>query len=517
MATTIRIKRSTGTSAPGSLKTGELAYSAGTGTSSNGGDRLYWGKGDDGSGNATSVVVIGGEYFANALDHTPGTLTASSAIITDAANKIDNLKVDNIDLNGNTISTTNTNGNLVLDPNGSGAVDVNTSKIINLSTPTLATDAATKAYVDSAVAGSNNLAISGDTGTDTVELSGDTLSFTGGVGLTSVISNNNVRFFIDSSGVVVGSYGSATAVPVLTINAQGQITAATTAAISTTLNLSGDATTGDVSLKDSSLTIFGGEGIDVSVVNNQFTIAGELATTTNKGVASFDSATMTVASGAVAVKAITIGNTSILPGSTSTTLSGLTQLTVDNVRLDGNSLLSTSGTLYLDPTPIDSEGGDVVIRGNLYVQGTTTTINSSTVSINDKNIVLADSAANAAAADGAGLTIGGDIYSGTKATFTYDGSNDRWAVNKSLNLPAGLGSLLFNGVSATEVIEDHLITNFFLAGEGIDLTYDDNANTLTVAAELATVLNAGVASFDSAQFSVTTGRATIFALDGGTY
>ncbi len=517
MATIIRIKRSTGTSAPGTLKTGELAYSAGTGTSVNGGDRLYFGKGDDGSGNATSVVVIGGEYFGNLLDHAPGTLTASSAIITDASNKIDNLKVDNIDLNGNTISTTNTNGDLILSPNGSGSIDVDNSKIINVSTPQNPQDAVNKAYVDSAVAGSNNLSISGDTGTDVVDLSTDTLSFTGGVGLTSVISNNNVRFFIDSSGVVAGIYGSATAVPVLTINSQGQITVASTAAISTTLNLSGDATSGDVSLKDSSLTIFGGEGIDVSVINNQFTIAGELATTTNKGVASFDSATMTVTSGAVAVKAITIGNTSILPGSTSTTLSGLTQLTVDNIRLDGNSLQSTSGALYLDPSPIDSDGGDVVIRGNLYVQGTTTTVNSSTVSINDKNIVLADSATGAASADGAGLTIGGDLYVGTKATFTYDGSNDRWVMNKNLNLPTGLSSLLFNGVSATEVIEDHLITNFFLAGEGIDLTYDDNANTLTVAAELATYTNKGVASFDSAQMTVTSGFVSIYSLDGGVY
>jgi hypothetical protein len=80
-----------------------------------------------------------------------------------------------------------------------------------------------------------------------------------------------------------------------------------------------------------------------------------------------------------------------------------------------------------------------------------------------------------------------------------------------------LSSLLFNCVSATEVIEDHLITNFFLAGEGIDLTYDDNANTLTVAAELATYTNKGVASFDSAQMTVTSGFVSIYSLDGGVY
>ena len=113
----IRIKRGTGTTAPSSLKTAELGYAMGTGTQANGGDRLYFGKGDDGSGNATSIVVIGGEYFTGVLAHAAGTLTASAAIITDASNKIDNLKVDNLDLNGNTISSTDTNGNVTLDPN----------------------------------------------------------------------------------------------------------------------------------------------------------------------------------------------------------------------------------------------------------------------------------------------------------------------------------------------------------------------------------------------------------------
>ena len=61
MATIIRIKRSTGTTAPSGLKTGELAYSAGTGAYNNGGDRLYFGKGDDGNGDATTIVAIGGE------------------------------------------------------------------------------------------------------------------------------------------------------------------------------------------------------------------------------------------------------------------------------------------------------------------------------------------------------------------------------------------------------------------------------------------------------------------------
>ena len=147
----------------------------------------------------------------------------------------------------------------------------------------------------------------------------------------------------------------------------------------------------------------------------------------------------------------------------------------------------------------------------MTVQGTQTTINSTTVSINDLNLVLADSAANAAAADGAGITIGG-----ANATITYNAGNDNWDFNKGINL-ADSDALTFNGIDWKEVTEDHLVSNFFLAGEAIDLTYDDGANTFTISTELATVSNPGAASFDSDQFTVTSGAVTIYDLDGGTY
>ena len=98
MASKIRIKRSTGTVAPGSLLFGELGVTQdGSGNQGNKGDRLFVG---DNSGN---VQVIGGRYFMDMLDHVHGTTTADSALITDSSSKISVLNVDNLTLDGNTV------------------------------------------------------------------------------------------------------------------------------------------------------------------------------------------------------------------------------------------------------------------------------------------------------------------------------------------------------------------------------------------------------------------------------
>ena len=100
----LKIKRSGVTGAPGSLAQGELAYSYLGGTLINGGDRLYVGTGTETAGAAANIEVIGGKYFTDKLDHTPGTLTANSAIITAANNAIDQILIDQIHIDGSTIA-----------------------------------------------------------------------------------------------------------------------------------------------------------------------------------------------------------------------------------------------------------------------------------------------------------------------------------------------------------------------------------------------------------------------------
>jgi hypothetical protein len=107
----IRTKRSTGTTAPGAniLKNGELAYTMGTGTQGNGGERLFIGKDSNGSGYAASASVVGGKYFTDMLDHVAGVNTASSALIVDANKKLDELNVDFVSINASTVASTGTN------------------------------------------------------------------------------------------------------------------------------------------------------------------------------------------------------------------------------------------------------------------------------------------------------------------------------------------------------------------------------------------------------------------------
>lgn len=104
-------------------------------------------------------------------------------------------------------------------------------------------------------------------------------------------------------------------------------------------------------------------------------------------------------------------------------------------------------------------GHDLVVAGDLTVNGNTTTINSTTLTVDDLNIVVASGAANAAAANGAGITV-----DGANATFTYDSITASWDSSENFTLASGKeyfingSSVLSSNTLGTNVVNSSLQT-----------------------------------------------------------
>lgn len=136
MSLVLKIKRSdtNPTAIPSGLAQGELAYAEGTSlytdaqqNSVTSYGKLYIGRGAETLGFAEHIDVIGGKYFTDLLDHEHGTLLSNSSVIVDSLKKINEWNVDNIRLDGNTISSTDNNGNLTLSANGTGLIQLSNS------------------------------------------------------------------------------------------------------------------------------------------------------------------------------------------------------------------------------------------------------------------------------------------------------------------------------------------------------------------------------------------------------
>ena len=207
MASIIRVKRSTGTIAPATLNYGELGLTIGVGTHGNSGGRLFVGD------NSSNPLVVGGRYYTDLLSIAPGLVAGQSnpttpsngfVAILDSNRKVNQWNVDNITIDLNTISSTNVDGDINLDPNGTGEIVIpddtyltfGTSKDVKLRYDELTDDRFEIEGADWNFA--NNVAISiSDTTASTTPTTG-ALTVTGGVGFSTHLNvGGNVDIDLD--------------------------------------------------------------------------------------------------------------------------------------------------------------------------------------------------------------------------------------------------------------------------------------------------------------------------------
>ena len=386
--TRIKILTSGTTGAPSNiLKTGELAYSYASGT---GGDILYIGAGTESGGVASSVHILGGKAYTDLFpsDFDGGTNEAGKILITDG-----NKHVSELNTAGLKLAATGSLGA------AQQVTSIQTSMPGSPANTQLITAAAVKTYIDAQVT-AQDLDFTADSGGAlSIDLDSETLTISGGTGLSSVGSGNSVTINLDNTSVTAGSYGSATAIPTFTVDAQGRLTAAGTASIATALTVDGDSGTGDVSLLTDDLRIVG--------------TANEVTTAVAKSGTDVT---------------VTVG----LP---------------DDVTI-GDDLTVTGDA---------SIGGNAVITGNLTVNGTTTTVSSSTLTVTDTMVELAK---DTSAADGLDRGVRFKWHDGSSVKdgfFGFDIQTQRFSFTADEDLSGGdnasspWGDAQFGGVYAGNV------------------------------------------------------------------
>lgn len=499
-ANIIKIKRSGTSGAPASLKLGELAYSYLTATgnpTSNGGDRLFIGANgvNGGTGNANDVIVIGGKYFTDMLDHERGVLTASSALIVDANSKLSELLVDDLSLNGSTLSTTITNGDLTIRPNGTGSVLLTSTKASSsVSTGALVVSGGVgiggDIYVQGAIsaqsasfASINNTPI-GNTTRSTGAfnlLDVDNIRIDGNA-ITSTDTNGNITVTPNGTGktVVTNLYIGDTATSLqeyIYDQVGGTITSGN--GVDVTFSDVGNTTTLALNTEYAQdligAMVSGNSETNITVTyddpNGKLDFSVATATSSVLGVASFDATDFTVTSGAVTVNAERIQD--IVGAMVSTNVESGISVTYDdpNGKLDFNV-----------NDPVITIAGDVDGFATMTNLGDTTiTVTLDTVNTNVGTFGSA-TAIPVVTVNGKGL-----VTSVTTASIST--------------------SLSIAGTSGTDTVALGTDTLTFAGNGAISTAVTDNQVAISVATATSSVK--GVASFNTASFAVTTGDVTI--------
>ena len=390
MASIIRVKRSTGTTAPGSLQFGELGLTIGTGTQANKGERLFVG---DNSGN---VDVVGGRYFTDLMVHAPGTVasvtnptTAANGFVAilDQNRKVDVWNVDNLTLDLNTLSSTNTNGDINIDPNGSGEIVIPDDTFL-----TFGTGKDSKIEYD-------------ENGTDQLNITGADVR----INITTQSNSKDTGALIVEGGVGIEKNlnvgGNFNVIGIVTFNDHIRLPDnkeirlgddndlklvhnGTDSVISNTTNDLNIINTGDdiniTAADDFTLKVQGSEDAITAIGNGAVSLFFDNVNKAQTRIDGFNVDGTLETNNFVVVGVSTITGKIFQTGG----------IEIDNIGISSNRIQTRAGggnQLFIDPYPDGlSNEGTVIIKGDLQVDGTTTTVNSTTSTVNDPIMRVGD-------------------------------------------------------------------------------------------------------------------------------